>query len=59
VTLADTDNPRRNDTAKAAVSLTPHPPILTGKVIENKTSGAKTKKLIISIFSSNASAQII
>ena len=31
---------------RAVVSLTPQPPILTGRVIEIKTIGANTKKLI-------------
>ena len=57
--LTDADKPNRKDINSAANSLTPQPPILTGKVIENKTRGAKTKKLTISIFSSNARAQII
>ena len=59
MTLADTDKPRRKDMTSAVVSLTPQPPILTGSAIENKTIGAKTKKLIKSIFRFNEYAQII
>ncbi len=41
--LADADNPKRNEISRAVNSLTPHPPILTGKVIENNIIGEKTK----------------
>ena len=44
VTLDDTDNPRRNDMTNAVVSLTPHPPILTGSVIEINTIRSEYKK---------------
>ena len=50
MTLEDTDNPKRNDMTNAVVSLTPQPPMLTGRVIEINTIGANTKKLIKSIF---------
>ena len=43
----------------AVVSLIPQPPILTGSAIENKIIGAKTKKLIKSMFKFNEYAQII
>ena len=49
MTLEDIDNPKRNEMISAVVSRMPHPPILTGKVMENSIIGAKTKKLIISI----------
>ena len=55
MTLADTDKPRRKDMTSAVVSLIPQPPILTGSAIENKIIGAKTKKLIKSIFKFNFS----
>jgi hypothetical protein len=59
VTLAETVKPKRKEIAKAVVSLTPQPPILTGRVIENNIIGAKTKKLKISILRSSEYAQII
>ena len=59
MTLADTDKPRRKDITSAVVSLIPQPPILTGSAIENKIIGAKTKKLIKSMFKFNEYAQII
>ena len=59
VTLDETDNPRRKEITRAVVSLMPHPPILTGKVIENNIIGAKTKKLIISILRFNENAHMI
>ena len=59
VTLDETDNPSRKEITRAVVSRTPHPPILTGKVIENNIIGAKTKKLIISILRFNEYAHIM
>ena len=59
MTLADTDKPRRNDMTSAVVSLIPEPAILTGSAIENNIIGAKTKKLIKSMFKFNEYAQII
>tara|TARA_Y100000768_G_scaffold135827_1_gene101105 strand:+ start:1016 stop:1216 length:201 start_codon:yes stop_codon:yes gene_type:complete len=59
VTLDETDNPRRKEMTRAVVSRIPHPPMLTGKVIENKIIGAKTKKVIISISRFNEYAHII
>ena len=41
--LTDADKPNRKDINSAANSLTPQPPILTGKVIENSIIGVKTK----------------
>ena len=41
--LTDADNPRRKEIRSAVNSLTPHPPILTGKVIENNIIGEKTR----------------
>lgn len=41
--LADADNPIRNETNNAVTSLTPHPPILTGNVIEKRIIGVNTK----------------
>ena len=41
--LTDADKPNRKDINRAANSLTPQPPILTGKVIENSIIGVKTK----------------
>ena len=57
--LDETDNPRRNEIISAVVSRIPHPPILTGKVIENNIIGAKTKKLMISISRFNENAHMI
>lgn len=42
--LEDDDNPNNNATNSAVPSLTPHPPILTGSVIENRMIGVNTKK---------------
>ena len=41
--LTDADKPNKNDIKRAVNSLTPQPPILTGKVIENNIIGVKTK----------------
>ena len=41
--LTDADKPNRKDINSAANSLTPQPPILTGKVIENSIIGVNTK----------------
>ena len=41
--LTDADKPNRKDINSATNSLTPQPPILTGKVIENSIIGVKTK----------------
>jgi hypothetical protein len=41
--LTDADKPNRKDINNAANSLTPQPPILTGKVIENSIIGVNTK----------------
>ena len=41
--LEDADNPIRNETNNAVTSLTPHPPILTGSVIEKRMMGENTK----------------
>ena len=41
--LADADNPIRNETSSAVTSLTPHPPMLTGNVIEKRIIGENTK----------------
>ena len=43
--LDEADKPNKNAISKAVASLTPHPPILTGNVIENKTIGVNTKKV--------------
>jgi len=59
VTLDETDNPRRKEITSAVTSLIPHPPMLTGKVIENNIIGAKTKKLMISISRFNENAHMI
>ncbi len=59
VTLDETDNPRRKEITRAVTSLMPHPPMLTGKVIENNIIGAKTKKLMISISRFNENAHMI
>jgi len=59
VTLDETDNPRRKEITRAVTSLIPHPPILTGKVIENSIIGAKTKKLMISMSKFNENAHMI
>lgn len=59
VTLADTDRPSRKDITRAVVSLMPQPPMLTGRVIDNKIIGANTKKLIKSIFKLSEYAQTI
>ena len=49
VTLDATDSPNKKEISNAVISLIPQPPILIGKAIENKTIGANTKKLSISI----------
>lgn len=59
VTLAETVNPKRKDIANAVVSLTPQPPMLTGRVIENNIIGANTKKLMISISRLSENAHIM
>ena len=59
VTLAETVRPKRKEIANAVVSLIPQPPMLTGRVIENKIIGAKTKKLMISISRLRENAQIM
>ena len=41
--LDEADNPSKNAINKAVPSLTPHPPMLTGNVIENNTIGVNTK----------------
>ncbi len=41
--LADAESPSKNDTNKAVVSRIPQPPILIGKVIENKIIGVNIK----------------
>ncbi len=41
--LTDADKPNRKDINSAVNSLTPQPPILTGKVIENSIIGVNTK----------------
>ena len=43
LTLADADSPSKNDTKRAVVSRIPQPPILIGKVIENKIIGVNIK----------------
>ena len=43
--LDEADKPNKNAINKAVPSLTPHPPMLTGNVIENRTIGVKTKKV--------------
>ena len=40
--LADAESPKRKDSKRAVSSLTPQPPILIGRVIENKIIGEKT-----------------
>ena len=42
--LDEADKPNKNAINKAVPSRTPHPPMLTGNVIENKTIGVNTKK---------------
>ena len=42
--LDEADKPNKNAINKAVPSLTPHPPILTGNVIENNMIGVNTKK---------------
>ncbi len=41
--LDEADNPSKNAINKAVPSRTPHPPMLTGNVIENNTIGVNTK----------------
>ena len=41
--LADAESPSKNDTSRAVVSRIPQPPILIGKVIENKIIGVNIK----------------
>ena len=40
--LADAESPKSKDSKRAVNSLIPQPPILIGKVIENKIIGEKT-----------------
>ena len=40
--LADAESPKRKDNKRAVSSLIPQPPILIGKVIENRIIGEKT-----------------
>ncbi len=57
--LALAESPSKKDTKSAVPSLTPHPPILIGKVIENKIIGENTKKAKQSIVKLSDNAEII
>ena len=57
--LADADNAINKETSNAVNSLTPQPPILIGKVIENRIIGEKTMNAKQSISKPSETADII